>query len=59
MSGVSASLRSEVAARAQGRCEYCLIHEDDSGFRHEVDHIVSRKHGGESSMANLAYSCSL
>jgi hypothetical protein len=48
-----------VAARAQGRCEYCLIHEDDSGFRHEVDHIVSRKHGGESSIANLAYSCAV
>ena len=57
MSSVPASLRREVASRAQRRCEYCLIHEDDSGFRHEVDHIVSRKHGGESLVGNLAYAC--
>ncbi len=27
---VSASLRREVAARADGVCEYCLIHESDA-----------------------------
>jgi hypothetical protein len=54
MSGVSTLLRSEVAEHAQGRCEYCLIHEDDSGFRHEVDRIVSRKR-----ILDLAYSCAV
>ena len=39
------------------RCEYCLLHEDDAAFRHEVDHIVSRQHGGETIAENLAYAC--
>jgi hypothetical protein len=35
-------------ARAGHRCEYCLIREQDTGFPLEVDHIISRKHGGDS-----------
>jgi hypothetical protein len=46
-----------VAHRAGLRCEYCRIHEDDAGFSHEVDHVVSRQHGGETDAANLAYAC--
>src|ERR1019366_9221383 len=38
---------------------YWLIHEDDGGFSHQVDHIVSRKHGGTSASDNLAYACIL
>jgi len=56
-SDVSEELRAEVARRAGQRCEYCLIHEDDVGFWHQVDHIVSRKHGGSSAADNLAYAC--
>ena len=56
-SDVSEELRAEVARRAGQRCEYCLIHEDDAGFPHQVDHIVSRKHGGSSTSENLAYAC--
>jgi hypothetical protein len=52
-------LRDEVAGRAGFRCEYCLLHEDDSGFSHQPDHIVSIKHGGSSDSANLAYACVL
>ena len=37
------SLRAEVARGAGHRCEYCLIHEEDAGFPHQVDHIVSRR----------------
>jgi len=54
---ISAAVRSEVAARAGRRCEYCLIHEDDSFTPHQVDHIISRKHGGDSSLENLAFAC--
>jgi hypothetical protein len=50
-------LRSLVARRAGLRCEYCLIHEDDTAFSHEVDHIVSQQHGGETTTDNLAYAC--
>jgi len=56
-SDVSEELRAEVARRAGRRCEYCLVQEDDAGFPHQVDHIVSRKHGGSSASDNLAYAC--
>jgi HNH endonuclease len=58
-SDVSDRLRAEVAQRAGHRCEYCLIPEDHAGFPHQVDHIVSRKHGGLSTPENLAYACVL
>jgi hypothetical protein len=58
-SDISEQVRADVAHRAGYRCEYCLIHENDSGFPHQVDHIVSRKHGGASDFANLAYACVL
>lgn len=50
-------VREAVAQRARFCCEYCLIHEADSFFEHEVDHIVSRKHGGNDDPDNLAYAC--
>jgi 5-methylcytosine-specific restriction endonuclease McrA len=52
-------LRAEVSRRAGCRCEYCLIHEDDAGFSHQLDHIISRKHGGTSAADNLALACVL
>ena len=52
-SDVSEELRTEVARRSGQRCEYCLIHEGDAGFPHQVDHIVSRKHGGWSAFRQL------
>jgi len=54
---ISALLRTLVSERAQFRCEYCLLHEDDSYSPHQIDHILSRKHGGESFEDNLAYCC--
>ncbi len=54
---ISGTRRAEVARRADFRCEYCLIQERDSGFPHQVDHIISRKHGGPSSAENLALAC--
>lgn len=33
------------------------MHEEFSFFRHQVDHIISRKHGGLSGEDNLAYAC--
>jgi hypothetical protein len=37
--------RRLVIERAGRRCEYCLVHEDSAGFPHQIDHIISRKHG--------------
>lgn len=54
---VSGTIRRAVAHRAGYCCEYCLIHEDDVLFSHEIEHIISLKHGGSSELDNLAYSC--
>ena len=56
---IPANLRRAVIARANGRCEYCLINEEDTGTRHEVDHIVAEKHGGATTMDNLCHACFL
>jgi hypothetical protein len=53
---VSGVIRLSVAERAGHRCENCLVHQDDSFTPHQIDHIVSRKDGGDSS-GNLALAC--
>ena len=53
---ISFSLRQLVIERAQGRCEYCLIHQDFSIYTHEIDHIIAVKHGGQTLSENLALS---
>ncbi|HEX5758210.1 MAG TPA: HNH endonuclease signature motif containing protein [Thermoanaerobaculia bacterium] len=52
-----ADLRRLVAERAGRACEYCRIHEDDTFFGCEVDHIISEKHGGATDPDNLAFAC--
>jgi 5-methylcytosine-specific restriction endonuclease McrA len=54
---ISASLRQLVSDRANGKCEYCQIHQHFSIYSHEVDHAVAVKHGGASSEENLVLSC--
>ena len=59
MSGtrVPAAMRRQVQERARGCCEYCLLSEDDAWFSHEPDHILAEKHGGQTLLENLAWSC--
>ena len=54
---IPADLRQYVVARARRCCEYCLIHEDDSYYAMQIDHIISEKHGGETEEDNLALAC--
>jgi HNH endonuclease len=54
---VSAAMRRKVRERAQSRCEYCLLSEEDAFFPHEPDHIVAEKHGGQTTLQNLALAC--
>jgi hypothetical protein len=54
---IPAEMRRLVIGRAGRRCEYCLIHEDDTYFGCEVDHVVSEKHSGPTVVENLAYAC--
>lgn len=56
---ISETLRLEVATRANFRCEYCLVHEEDMFFPYQIDHIISIKHGGANDLDNFAYACSL
>jgi HNH endonuclease len=54
---ISAELRRTVRARSGLICEYCLIHEEDTFFGLEVDHIIAEKHGGETHLENLCCAC--
>ena len=56
---ISAPLRRFVAERADFRCEYCRIFDNDSYFSFHIDHIISIKHGGITSEENLAYACQI
>lgn len=57
MSYIPEPLRQQVAGRAQGRCEYCLLHEDQTYFTHEIDHIYAEKHSGATAEGNLCLAC--
>lgn len=57
MTYIGTEIRRFIADRAGNRCEYCLIHEDDTFFGCEIDHIISKKHGGSNDPENLAYAC--
>ena len=54
---IAAAIRRRIQERAGGRCEYCLLAEEDAYFSHETDHIIAEKHGGETNLDNLAWSC--
>jgi hypothetical protein len=54
---LSPDIRQIVASRANYVCEYCLVAEADAYFRFQVEHIISRKHGGSSDLGNLALAC--
>ena len=50
-------LRQATALRANYCCEYCHITHIDSYYGFQVDHIISRKHGGNTTLINLSFAC--
>lgn len=54
---VPASLRRQVIERAGDRCEYCRFPQWVSLLAFEMEHIISEKHGGVTSLDNLALAC--
>lgn len=55
---VSDALRMLVEDRAGRRCEYCSTPQNSEPFfRYQVDHCISRQHGGGDDLANLALAC--
>ena len=53
------ALRRQVRERAGERCEYCLIPESMTWAAHTIDHIIAEKHGGSTTVDNLALACTL
>ncbi len=53
------TLRAVVIERAHQRCEYCHRPDDDNlnAYPHEIDHVIAKKHGGDTVSMNLAYAC--
>lgn len=51
------ALRRMMRKRARGCCEYCFMPDTIPLFRHEPDHIIALKHGGQTVSENLAYAC--
>lgn len=54
---ISRGQRERVAARAGFRCEYCLLHQDHAVKKHEPDHVIPKKHGGQDTDENLVWAC--
>jgi 5-methylcytosine-specific restriction endonuclease McrA len=50
--------RRIVAIRARGYCEYCRCSEQYTTESFTVEHIKPKNAGGETSVENLAWSCS-
>ena len=55
--GISASLRRQVYARAQGCCEYCRSQERFAPDTFSVEHTIAHARGGETDAYNLALAC--
>lgn len=54
---VPAALRKQVIERAESRCEYCHFPQRLTLLAFEMEHIISEKHGGTTTLDNLALAC--
>jgi HNH endonuclease len=54
---VSVAIRRRIERRANGRCEYCHLHQDDEFYTFHVEHVIARQHGGTNQSANLCFAC--
>lgn len=51
---VPVTLRKQVIERAGNRCEYCHFPQSVTLLAFEMEHIISEKHGGTTTLDNLA-----
>jgi HNH endonuclease len=51
------SLRAQIEARADGRCEYCRAPQNACGYRFHLEHIVPSALGGPDDESNRALAC--
>src|ERR1041384_7104756 len=50
-------LESLVRQRAANQCEYCHFPEEFAEVPFQIEHILSRQHGGKTTATNLALAC--
>ncbi|HEV8062324.1 MAG TPA: HNH endonuclease signature motif containing protein [Gemmataceae bacterium] len=43
--------------RAHGSCEYCKMPQESDELTFEVEHIISKKHGGKTTLSNTCLAC--
>ena len=51
------SLAAAVRRRAGGWCEYCQLPDSLHPAAFEIEHVIPKQHGGETTLSNLAYAC--
>jgi 5-methylcytosine-specific restriction endonuclease McrA len=57
---VKPAVRQFVRDRAENRCEYCRIQQNDRlVVQYQVEHVMPRQHGGSDDESNLALACSV
>jgi hypothetical protein len=54
---VAEELARTLRPRAEGRCQYCLMHESLQGATFHIEHIIPQCKGGISDLKNLALAC--
>ena len=54
---IAVALRREVKLRALYRCEYCRVPQAEQAIPYHIDHIIPEKHGGPTTLPNLALAC--
>lgn len=54
---MATDLPQVVRERAAGRCEYGRLRQRATSVPFEIDHIISRKHGGPTIASSLANAC--
>ncbi len=55
---MDAATKRLVRQRANDRCEYCGLHQNQSPLATlQIEHVTPRKHGGGDELENLALAC--
>jgi hypothetical protein len=55
---MDAATRRNVRERADDRCKYCRLRQEHAPlWRHQLEHIIPRKHRGTDEPDNLAWTC--
>ena len=54
---VREELSRAVRQRANGRCQFCLMHESLQGATFHMEHVIPQCKGGSSDLENLVLAC--